>query len=199
MSRYCTIERVFASMFAGQLGQFTPAPDQRGRLNRKVRRPIPQGPQRRKLRWQALDKQLIEPLRRGEILQPVLTQILRPEPLVEELPGGLRDQHLTAMPGRHHPGCVVDIEADVVTLVQPWLTGVYTHPHPHPLALRPLVARKSLLCVGGRGDGLAGGGERDEERIPLGVDFVAAVRPERLLQQPAGGEQQFDVAVARLT
>jgi hypothetical protein len=47
------------------------------------------------------------------------------------------------------------------------------------------VRDERALAVGGRGNGVLGRGERDEEGVTFPVDDHASMRQERLLQQRA--------------
>ena len=70
------------------------------------------------------------------------------------------------------------------------------HSHTHLASLRPWVLAQDPLRLGG---GFCSGTrtrEDVEERVPLGVDLLAAVARERLAQDASMGGQQFAVQVA---
>ena len=122
-------------------------------------------------------------------------EIPKPYSVVEHRARRLRDEHLPAVPGCHHPRAVVDVQPDVAALEELWLSRVKPHPNPDLTAVRPLVLGECTLSVPRRGDGLAGGGERDEERVPLHVDLETVISAERLANQVAVGREQVRVGV----
>jgi hypothetical protein len=66
---------------------------------------------------------LVDPLGRGEVLQPVLAEIAQPI-RAGEVVGRLRDDGLPAVAGRGDPGGAVDVDADVALLGHERLAGV---------------------------------------------------------------------------
>ena len=90
--------------------------------------------------------------------------------------GRLRDEHLTAVTGCCDPRGPMNVQADVALLGHHRLAGVHSHPNPQ----RQL--RQRVLCGRGRGDGVRGAREGEEERVPLCVDLDAGAFPERLAE-----------------
>ena len=76
-----------------------------------------QRPQRRELGLQPPDHRLVEPLRRRQVLQPVLTEIEQADRVVDltrhELRGALRQQHLASVRGAHDARRVVDVDSGI--------------------------------------------------------------------------------------
>ncbi len=68
-------------------------------------------------------------LRRGEVLEAMLTEILQLERLVQEVTRRLREHDLPAVPGGHHPSRPMHVHPDVAGVRQEWLTRVDPHPH----------------------------------------------------------------------
>jgi hypothetical protein len=132
-----------------------------------------------------------------QILQSIRTQVATRRIVTDEVPGRLRQQHLTAVTGRHHPRRSVNVKADVVTLDETRFTGVQPHPHPHGAARRPTLAGERPLTVGGGADGVARRRERNEQRVSLRSDLATAVCHESRPKQLTMGLQQRRIGVAR--
>jgi hypothetical protein len=94
--------------------------------------------------------------------------------------------------GRGDPRAAVDVHAHVPLLGQLRLAGVQSHAHTH----RRVGQR--LPGALGRGEGVGGPGEGDEERVALRVHLDAAVGRERVAQQPPVFRKQVGVVVAVL-
>ena len=62
------------------------------------------------------------------------------------------------------------------------------------VSVGPRVLRKRALARDRGGHGVLGAPERDEERVPLRVDLVAAVLRERVAQDPLVIRERFAVA-----
>ena len=150
------------------------APDQRRRLNGQVRRPTLQRSQRRERRRHALGDKLVQPLRLREILEPVQAEVTDLELLTDELPCGLREEHLPAVAGGADAGAAGDVETDVARLGDPRLAGVDADPNPER------VCSEGPLHVHGRRDRVARTREGGEERLPLRVDLASTVAVELL-------------------
>src|SRR5436305_281413 len=84
----------------------------------------------------------------------------------------------------------MDVEADVASLDRRRLAGVDAHAHADLVVARPVVPGERLLRFRRGRDRLGGRCERDEERVALRVDDVAAVAVERSGKDtPVLGEQ----------
>ena len=146
------------------------ATDQRRRLDRQVR--AMERPQRRELSL----AELVEPLRRRQILEAVLAQVAPFRPGAEKPLGRIREDDLAAVAGTHDPCCAVHVGADVSLVGNSGLTRVNAHTNAH----RP-CAESVLGLTRGR-DRVARAREHDEERISLRVDLDSAVSRERRAQ-----------------
>ena len=171
------------------------AADERIRLGREVGRPVAQRRQRREVGREALDDQLVEALRAGQVLEPMVAQVVHLEALVQQRPGGLREQHLPAVRGRHHPRGVVDVQPHVVAPDDARLAGVQAHPHPDLGVRRPGVLGERALALGGRSSRVARRGEHDEEGVALAAHVVAVVPFEGLAEQAPVLRQEVGVRV----
>ena len=111
---------------------------------------------------------------------------------VDERTGRLRQQHLAAVADSGDPRALVHVEADVPLLRQARLARM----QPHPNADRPVGQRP--LAVGGRGDGVRGAAEGDEERVTLRVDLDAFVVGKGGAESPPMLVERLRVIVAEL-
>ena len=146
--------------------------------------------QQRELARQAVDLELVDALRRAEILEAVHAQVA--DVRVNECTGRLRQEHLPAVPDGGDTRALVHVEPDVTLVRQPRLARVQPHAH----ANRP--AGKCALGVRGGGDGARRAGEGDEERITLRVDLDALVVGKRRAELPPMLVQRLPVVVAEL-
>ena len=172
------------------LVQLRHAADERRARSRQVLHARLDRLQQREVTTEPVHVELVDALRRAQILEPVHAQVANSR--VHERTGRLRQEHLPAVPDRGDPRPLVHVEADVSLLCQPGLTGV----QPHPNANRSI--RQRTLAVGRGGNGIRRAGEGDEERVTLCIDLDAVMfgkgRPETtpmLLQRLA-------IAVAEL-
>jgi len=121
---------------------------------------------------------LVDPLGRGQVLQPVLAQIAQPV-RVDERRGRGRDEHLPAMACGADPRRPVHVDADIPLLVQMRGARVDADAHPDRPGGQPLEhAGRSPECA-------RCGRKGDEEGVPLRVDLDAAVGVEGLAQDAA--------------
>ena len=85
-------------------------------------------PQRRELRRQAVDVELVDALRAVEVLEPVLAEVADAQPrqlvVLEHGRGRLREQHLAAVAGRHDARRAVHAQPVVPLLADRRLAGV---------------------------------------------------------------------------
>ena len=145
------------------------ATQERGGRDRKVR-PV-QGFERREVVFAELE----DPLRRAQVLEPVLTEVTEPAG-VDERGRRRRDEHLSAVASSCDPRRTMNVRTDVSIVGQQRRTGVEAHAHRH-LELLLRLARgldRSGCCR-----------ERDEEGVALRVDLDAAVPVECLAQHVA--------------
>ena len=116
----------------------------------------------------------------------------------DQRPRRLGEEDLAAVARRADPGCADDVEPEVPLLADRGLAGVQPHPHPHRRAVGPLVGLERALGRDRGANGIAGAPERVEERIALRVDLRAAVRGERLADDPPVVARHIGVRVAEL-
>jgi hypothetical protein len=144
-------------------------------------------PQPREVRGQAVDVQLVEGGRAGEVLEPVPAQAAQGQAgrqvLAEEGRDRLRQDDLVAGGGRGDPGRLVHGQSHVAAGDDGGLAAVQTHAHVHAQRVRPRVRGEGSLGVGRGRHRLSSGREGHEEGIALGVHLVAVVGGERVPQQ----------------
>jgi hypothetical protein len=90
------------------------------------------------------------------------------EVVLDERPGGVRQQDLAAVAGRRDPGGPVDVDPPVVVPARSALPGVEPHPDPD------LGIGEIALGGHGRPDGADRRGEHHEEGVAFGPDLGAA-------------------------
>ena len=127
--------------------------------------------EQREVAAEPVDLELVDALRRAQILEAVHAQIAHNR--VHERTGRLRQEHLPAVADGSDPRTLMYVETDIPLLGQPRLAGMQPHPH----ADRPVGQR--ALAVSGGGDGVRGAGEGDEERVTLCIDLDARMVRER--------------------
>jgi hypothetical protein len=167
---------------------------------------------------QPINQERVQPLRLQEVLQPVQAKVSQPrsgwQAPLDQRPGGVREQDLTAVRRGGDPRGPVHVQPQVVVPAQGPLAGVQPHPDLHGDPVGPGCRRELALGLGRRADGAGWRPEHREERVPLGGHFptvalgdggpedgVVAVldvpvpRPQPL-QQPGGsldvGKQEGD-------
>ena len=137
-----------------------------------------------------MDLELVDPLRRAEILEAVQAQVA--DVCVDERTGRLRQQHLSAVADGGDTRPLVYVEADVPFVPPARLARAQPHAHAH----RP--ADKCALAVRSSGDCIRRAGECDEKRIALRVDLDALVLGKRRAESPPMFVQRLPVVVAEL-
>ena len=167
------------------LGHLPVPADERRQLGGQVirQRRVIQRPQRRESRLQARRVQLEDPLRAAQVLQPVHPQIgqrrARRQPAADQRGRRLRDQHLTPVGRRGHPGGPVHLQAHQARRRPRRFPAMDAHPHPDPLPARPGMVLDGLLHRQHRRHAGPRRGEHGEERVPLRVHLAAAVGGQR--------------------
>ena len=162
--------------------EFSLPPEEGRRRNREVR------PLQARQRRERLAAELVDPLRRGEILQSVFAEVaqaLAPD----QRCGRGRDEDLPTVPGRCDAGCSVDVRSDVALVGDVRCPGVDPHAH------ADRSGRKHLLSFGSGGNCGRRCGERDEERVALRIHFDPVVANERLTQGAAMLRQRVCVGI----
>ncbi len=89
------------------------------------------------------------------------------QPIGDELGGGLRDQHLTALPERAQAGGAAQRGTEVVAVLDLCLTGVEAGAEPQLDAIRPRLGRDRLLEREGTFDRVGGTSEGRQRAVPL--------------------------------
>ena len=154
--------------------------------------------QRREVGPQPAERELVETLRPGEVLEQVLAEVERFHPAAGQGACLTTQEDLAAVGCSHHAGRTMNVEPDVVAVEQSRLAGVETHADADRAARRPRVLGERTLSGGRSRDGVRRARECDEERIALGVDLVAVVGAERLPEEAAVRLEQLVVTVTRL-
>ena len=152
---------------------------------------------------EAGDDDLEELDRPVEVFQPLRAEILRRAGqllllVLEEREGRWRDQDLTAVAGRADAGGAVHRKPQVAVGRERRVTGVDPHPHSDRGPFRPCLFGQRALCSDGCLDGVLRAAERDEERVALRVDLLAARLLEGPAQEPAVRREHVAVGVAQL-
>ena len=112
--------------------------------------------------------------------------------------GGGGEKHLVAVSSMSDARRPVHIHAHIALCCPHWLSCVEPHAYTHLNVVRPLVRLESSLDLGRSRHGLTGAGEGHEERITLGVNFLAFMAREDLAQDGALIRQQVSVGIAQL-
>ena len=156
------------------LGELVLAAEERRRRDRQVR--AVQALERREV----VVAELVDPLGRGQVLQPVLAEVAQPS-VLDERRGGGRDEHLAAVAAGRDARRAVHVDADVALLGRGAACPVWS---PIRTRIGP-TGQASRSPVRGRGERARRRREGDEEGVALRVDLDSAVRGERLAQDPA--------------
>src|SRR2546427_6536660 len=118
--------------------------------------------------------------------------------MIDERPGGFRNEHLPAVAGARHPSGAMDVQAEIFVADEGGLAGVQADPYLDRRAIRPGVLLQSPLDGGRTGARLERAVEDDEEGIALGPKLVATVGGERLALDRVMGEEDIRVPLAEL-
>ena len=135
--------------------------------------------------------ELVEPLRCGEVLQAVLTEIAEAV-VAGEVARRLAEEDLAAVAGCGDPSRAVDVQPDVALIGDHRLTRVQSHSNAHRTAVERLPA------IGGCCERILDPDERNEEGVALGIHLDAAVACEGFPQDAAVLGQRVCVSVAEL-
>jgi hypothetical protein len=134
-------------------------------------------PQRREVLGEARAGELEELERFTQILEPVPSEGTEEQAgrrlVSRNLPCRLRDDNLVAVARGADARGDVDIEADVALLEKLRLPGVQPDADADHAVVGPGLGRERPLDVGGGGDRLARGGEREERSVAGPVHLVA--------------------------
>ena len=99
--------------------------------------------------------------------------------LLNQLAGGGREQHLTAMPGVAEAGRAMDVQADVVGADEGRITAVETDADLDLTTLRPRMRDDGALGRDGRRQGVGGAREDGEDAVTTVLNLVTPL-PERV-------------------
>ena len=134
----------------------------------------PACPDRRELRGQAGDVELVEVLRPRDVLEHEGPELAGRDAVGQVVHGQLvgrgRQDDLAAVADRRHPGRATDLDPAVVVAGEVGFAAVEAHPDAELCVVRPVVRRQRALRVDGRGHGRAGLLERREDGVALGPD-----------------------------
>jgi hypothetical protein len=122
----------------------------------------------------------------------VVAQVAQLCAVAEQSPRRLREENLPAVAGAHDARGAVHVGAHIPLVRDDRLTGVDADPHAH------ISVGECLLGVSRCGQRVGRARERDEKRVPLGVDFDPAVLHEGVAQQPSVLREDVRVALAEL-
>jgi hypothetical protein len=161
------------------------AADERRRLHRKIR--LVQALERRK----RIVAELVDPLGRAQVLQPVLAEIAQ-RIRAAQIARRLRDEDLTAVACGSDASGAVHVDADVALVSKEWLTGVKADPNANR-AGGERVARHS-----GGGERIRRLGKGNEESITLRVHLDTAMAGEGLAESAAVVAQNVRIPIAEL-
>ena len=117
---------------------------------------------------------------------------------MQELGGGRRGQHLTPVPEVRDARAAMKADAVITLLVDRRLARVEPHADAALGTLGPFVRRESPLRLDRCEGGIAGAGERVEERVSLRVHLTTALGGERRAQDLAVISEELSVSVAEL-
>ena len=130
-------------------------------------------------RREAATAQLVQRHRLGDVLEPMLAELLQRHGRLDEGPRRLRHDDLPAIRRRSDPRRNVDDLADIALVGHQRDAGVESDSDKDRAAAEGLGQFvRGGECVGGRREG-------HEERVALGVDFGAAVCAARRPDDPA--------------
>ena len=181
--------------------QLPPASHETGELDREVVRAGIHRPEGLELGRQPVGHHLEDPLRPGQVLQPVLAEIPERDALgsrrLDQGSGGRGGHDLSPVAGSGDPGRPVHIDAHVVVRTEYGLPGVKSDPHPDLLLVRPGVTGQGPLGLDGGGHRLGRGGEHHEERVALRRHLHTAPPGERFPEEPLVILQDSGIPVAQ--
>ena len=154
--------------------------DQRRPLHRQVRRPCVEGVEWRELVVEALRDELEDPFGLRQVPEAVWSEVAQRDVLErllrEQLTCRMRYEDLASVAGGADAGGAVDAQPDI----SPPLVGRASHvwipfePARLP-AVGPGMGRERTLRFEGSHDSVPRRGERDEERVALGIHLVPVV------------------------
>lgn len=129
---------------------------------------------------------LKEPLRSGEVLQPVLPDVAERHALgrVEQVARRLRDEHLAPVRRRTDTRSAMHVEPHVAGRRERGLARVDPHADAHLSVARPRVLAEGTLGRHGGGQRVRRAREGEEEAFTLDIDLMAGDVRDGLSQQP---------------
>ena len=132
--------------------------------------------------------ELVDPLGRRQVLQPVLAQVSQPLG-AHEARRGLGHEHLATVSGRRNARRPVHVDSDISLPAQQRRPGVDPNTNPNRATSQALYrGRRGGDCTGGRREG-------NEESIPLRVDLHPTVRSERRAQDPSMVPESLRISI----
>jgi hypothetical protein len=122
-----------ATQELGRLCELALPADQRRRLHGQVR--LVKRPERREV----CVTKLVEPLRRAQVLKPVLAEVSRVDLSIDEVTRGLREQYLPTVAGGRDPRCAMDVDTNIAFVGDERLASVNPDPNAHRRGLKRLL------------------------------------------------------------
>src|ERR671924_1935537 len=136
----------------------------------------------------AFDDEPVQGFGSFDVLQPPFAERMNRDAIgqvwSDERAGRFRKQDLPAAAHRRNPGGAHDVHSRVPLVAHGGLTRVQAHPNADLFFFGPRVTCQRSLRRYRRRDGVAGSGERVEERVTLGVDLAAVPSRECFAHDP---------------
>jgi hypothetical protein len=157
-------------------------------------------PERREVLRKAASVELKDPLGPGNVLEPVLAEVAQlhvwREFVFDDCGRRAGQEHLATVRRRAEASGAMHSDADVPVFTEMWLGRMKPHSHVHPYITRPPLFAERTLRRDGCSGRIACLLERDEERVPLRVDFGAAVLRDRGPQEVAMTGEHIVIVLA---
>src|SRR4029077_14224590 len=169
------------------LANLVVAPDEARQLCGKIVRRRLERLQRWEILRETFNGELKQALRLGQVFEAMQAEVFQRQPgwqrVINQRPGGFRDEHLPPMAGARHPGGSMDVKADVLVTDEGGLARVDADPYAHDAALRPLMRVQRLLRRRCASAGLQCAVEHNEEGIAFGPELVTAIGGARFARE----------------
>src|SRR5262245_28781448 len=100
----------------------------------------------------------------------MLAEVTDPDAVIEQGTRRRRHENLSTVAGGHDTRRVVDVETNVASGDQAWLTRVQADSHANLVPAGPLGLGQRALGIGRRGGSIVRGCKGDEERVALAIE-----------------------------
>ena len=161
----------------GDIGKQLIATDEGAELLRQVAGERPQAAQRWELRGEPIGDDLMHGHPPTETAEAMLAERPQRQPVPQQDLGGVRDDDLPAVGGRHQPRGAVHLRAEVVAISPGRLAGVQPDPNAEGDGVR--TGEQLLLDLDGSLGSVGCRRERGTEAVAAGGEHVAAVLLDR--------------------